>query len=61
MVDMQRPQCQESTPFELQYSMFDIILQNSAFQPSRGRLLYIHPVVIVGCRRHVLLPLIRPP
>ena len=60
MVDMQRPQCQESTPFELQYSMFDIILQNSAFQPSRGRLLYIHPVV-VGRRRHVLLPLILPP
>ena len=59
MVDMQRPQCQESTPFELQYSMFDIILQNSAFQPSRGRLLYIHPVV--GRRRHVLSPLILPP
>ena len=60
MVDMQRPQCQESTPFELQYSMFDIILQNSAFQPSRGRLLYIHPVV-GRRRRHVLLPLILPP
>ena len=41
------------------------ILQNSAFEPSRGRLLYIHPVGwLVGWsvgRRHVLLPLILPP
>ena len=36
-----------------------LLLQNSASLSSRGRLLYIHPVV--GRRRHVLSPLILPP
>ena len=37
-----------------------LILQNSASPSSRGRLLYIHPLVVVGCR-NVLSPLILPP
>ena len=47
-----------SIPEAFVYSYCIFILQNSAFQPLRGRLLYIK---VVGCRRHVLLPLILPP
>ena len=42
-------------------AIFRNFLQNSAFQPSRGRLLYIHHVGrSVGCR-HILSPLLLPP